>query len=108
MPNLGSGVPQIKTCLRGVYLKEFLTFRVLAAKWMGIMATLGSGMPLGKEGPLIQMSSIIVTKMSKYLSSFKSVYQNENKKLELIGAAYAVGVACTFNSPIGGLSHFFF
>ncbi|XP_066251883.1 chloride channel protein 2-like [Euwallacea similis] len=100
---VGSGVPQIKTCLRGVYLKEFLTFRVLIAKWMGIMATLGSGMPLGKEGPLIQMSSIIVTKMSKFMSSFKSVYLNENKKTELIGAAYAVGVACTFNSPIGGV-----
>ncbi|CAG9772798.1 unnamed protein product [Ceutorhynchus assimilis] len=100
---VGSGVPQIKTCLRGVYLKEFLTFRVLIAKWMGIMATLGSGMPLGKEGPLIQMASILVTKMSKYLSSFKSVYLNENKKLELIGAAYAVGVACTFNAPIGGV-----
>ncbi|XP_050299927.1 chloride channel protein 2-like isoform X2 [Anthonomus grandis grandis] len=100
---VGSGVPQIKTCLRGVYLKEFLTFRVLTAKWMGIMATLGSGMPLGKEGPLIQMSSILVTKMSKFMSSFKSVYLNENKKLELIGAAYAVGVACTFNAPIGGV-----
>uniref|UniRef100_A0AAR5Q0Q1 Chloride channel protein n=1 Tax=Dendroctonus ponderosae TaxID=77166 RepID=A0AAR5Q0Q1_DENPD len=100
---VGSGVPQIKTCLRGIYLKEYLTFRVLIAKWMGIMATLGSGLPLGKEGPLIQMSSILVTKMGKYFSSFKSVYLNENKKLELIGAAYAVGVACTFNAPIGGV-----
>ncbi|XP_060533507.1 chloride channel protein 2-like isoform X2 [Cylas formicarius] len=100
---VGSGVPQIKTCLRGVYLKEFLTFKVLAAKWMGITATIGSGMPLGKEGPLIQMSSIIVTKMSKFLSSFKSMYANENKKIELIGAAYAVGVACTFNAPVGGV-----
>lgn len=83
-------------------MKEFLTFRVLIAKWMGVMATIGSGMPLGKEGPLIQMSSILVTKMSNFASSFKSVYLNENKKLELIGAAYAVGVACTFNAPIGG------
>ncbi|ENN73256.1 hypothetical protein YQE_10152, partial [Dendroctonus ponderosae] len=103
---VGSGVPQIKTCLRGIYLKEYLTFRVLIAKWMGIMATLGSGLPLGKEGPLIQMSSILVTKMGKYFSSFKSVYLNENKKLELIGAAYAVGVACTFNAPIGGCAGF--
>ncbi|KAL1501250.1 hypothetical protein ABEB36_006609 [Hypothenemus hampei] len=99
----GSGVPQIKTCLRGVYLKEWLTFRVLFAKWMGVTATLGSGVPLGREGPLIQMSSIVVTKLSNYLSSFKSVYLNENKKIELIGAAYAVGVACTFNAPIGGV-----
>ncbi|KAF7286622.1 chloride channel protein 2-like [Rhynchophorus ferrugineus] len=100
---VGSGVPQIKTCLRGVYLKEYLTFKVLLTKWWGIMATLASGMPMGKEGPLIQMSSILVTKMSKFLSNFKSVYLNENKKIELIGAAYAVGVACTFNAPIGGV-----
>ncbi|XP_030754419.1 chloride channel protein 2-like [Sitophilus oryzae] len=100
---VGSGVPQIKTCLRGVYLKEFLSFKVLIAKWTGIIATIGSGLPMGKEGPLIQMASIIVTKISKYLSNFKSVYLNENKKIELIGAAYAAGVACTFNAPIGGV-----
>lgn len=39
----------MKTILRGVALKEYLTFRTLVAKVIGLTATLGSGMPLGKE-----------------------------------------------------------
>jgi len=45
----GSGIPEMKTILRGVALKEYLTFRTLIAKVVGLTATLGSGMPLGKE-----------------------------------------------------------
>ena len=45
----GSGIPEMKTILRGVVLKEYLTFRTLIAKIVGLTATLGSGMPLGKE-----------------------------------------------------------
>lgn len=83
-------------------MKEFLTYKILITKWLGITATIGSGMPLGKEGPLIHMSSIIVTKMSNALSTFNQVFINESKKIEMLGAAWAVGVACTFNAPIGG------
>lgn len=46
---LGSGIPEMKTILRGVALKEYLTFKTLVAKVIGLTATLGSGMPLGKE-----------------------------------------------------------
>ncbi|XP_028130029.2 chloride channel protein 2 isoform X2 [Diabrotica virgifera virgifera] len=99
----GSGIPQIKTSLRGVFMKEVLTFRTLLVKWLGTMASIGSGLPLGKEGPLIHMSSIIVTKLSKVMSNFNSIYINESKKIEMLGAAWAVGVACTFNAPIGGV-----
>lgn len=45
----GSGIPEMKTILRGVQLNEYLTFKTLVAKVIGLMATLGSGMPLGKE-----------------------------------------------------------
>jgi hypothetical protein len=39
----------MKTIMRGVVLKEYLTFRTLIAKTVGLTAALGSGMPLGKE-----------------------------------------------------------
>lgn len=100
---VGSGIPQIKTTLRGVILKEFLTLKVLIAKWVGITSTIGSGMPLGKEGPLIHISSIIMTKMGKAIATINGIYMNESRTIELLGAAWAVGVACTFNAPIGGV-----
>lgn len=43
----------MKTILRGVALKEYLTFKTLVAKVIGLTATLGSGMPLGKEVSII-------------------------------------------------------
>ena len=44
----GSGIPEMKTIMRGVVLKEYLTFKTLIAKIIGLTATLGSGLPLGK------------------------------------------------------------
>lgn len=45
----GSGIPEMKTILRGVVLKEYLTCKAFAAKAVGLTAALGSGMPVGKE-----------------------------------------------------------
>ena len=39
----------MKTILRGVVLKEFLTFRTLVSKCVGLCASLGSTLPFGKE-----------------------------------------------------------
>lgn len=35
--------------MRGVHLKEYLTFRTGLAKVVGLVTALGSGLPLGKE-----------------------------------------------------------
>lgn len=48
-PITGSGIPEMKTILRGVVLKEYLTFKTFVAKVIGLTCALGSGMPLGKE-----------------------------------------------------------
>lgn len=48
-PPPGSGIPEMKTILRGVVLKEYLTFKTFVAKVIGLTCALGSGMPLGKE-----------------------------------------------------------
>ena len=100
---IGSGIPEMKTILRGVVLKEFLSGRTLVAKAVGLTATLGSGMPLGKEGPFVHIASIVATSLSKLVTSFKGIYANESKNSEMLAAACAVGVACCFGSPIGGV-----
>uniref|UniRef100_A0A673AG97 Chloride channel, voltage-sensitive 1a n=1 Tax=Sphaeramia orbicularis TaxID=375764 RepID=A0A673AG97_9TELE len=46
---IGSGIPELKTILRGVVLKEYLTLKAFVAKVIGLTAGLGSGMPVGKE-----------------------------------------------------------
>ncbi|XP_020278463.1 chloride channel protein 2 isoform X6 [Pseudomyrmex gracilis] len=100
--SIGSGIPEMKTILRGVALKEYLTFRTLIAKVIGLTATLGSGLPLGKEGPFVHIASIVATLLSK-LTSFQGIYENESRNCEMLAAACAVGVASCFAAPIGGV-----
>lgn len=45
---IGSGIPEMKTILRGVILKDYLTFRTLISKVVGLTLSLGSGLPIGK------------------------------------------------------------
>ncbi|XP_054160274.1 chloride channel protein 2-like [Oppia nitens] len=100
---VGSGIPEMKTILRGVILNEYLTFRTLVAKMIGLTSTLGSGLPLGKEGPFVHVASIVATLLSKLITSFKGIYENESRTGEMLAAACAVGVASTFYAPIGGV-----
>lgn len=93
----------MKVILRGVVLKEYLTFKTLIAKVVGIIAVLGAGMPLGKESPFVHIASIIAQLLSKLVTSFKGIYENESRNSEMLAAACAVGVSACFASPIGGV-----
>ncbi|GIY98459.1 chloride channel protein 2 [Caerostris extrusa] len=75
----------------------------LISKVIGLTCTLGSGMPLGKEGPFVHISSILATILSKLVTSFKGIHENESRANEMLAAACAVGVACSFAAPIGGV-----
>ena len=75
----------------------------MIAKVVGLTATLGSGMPLGKEGPFVHIASIVATLLTKLVTSFQGIYANESRNSEMLAAACAVGVACCFGSPIGGV-----
>lgn len=100
---IGSGIPEMKTILRGVTLKEYLTFPTLVSKLFGLTATLGSGMPLGKEGPFIHISSMYSVLLSRLVAQFQGIYKNEVRATEMMAAACALGVACCFGAPIGGV-----
>ena len=92
----------MKTIMRGFVLKEYLTFKTMVAKVVGLTAALGSNMPVGKEGPLVHIASIMATLMSKLITSFRGISENETRTIEMLAAASAVGVACCYAAPIGG------
>ncbi|XP_061204652.1 chloride channel protein 2 isoform X3 [Neopsephotus bourkii] len=100
---VGSGIPEMKTILRGVVLKEYLTFKTFVAKVIGLTCALGSGMPLGKEGPFVHIASMCAALLSRFLSLFGGIYKNEARNIEMLAAACAVGVGCCFAAPIGGV-----
>ncbi|MED6239592.1 Chloride channel protein 1 [Ataeniobius toweri] len=102
---IGSGIPELKTILRGVVLKEYLTLKAFIAKVIGLTAALGSGMPVGKEGPFVHIASICAAVLSRFMSIFSGVYENDIHNKDLLVCACAVGVATCFAAPIGGKSH---
>ncbi|XP_042782841.1 chloride channel protein 1 isoform X2 [Panthera tigris] len=100
---VGSGIPEMKTILRGVILKEYLTVKAFVAKVVALTAGLGSGIPVGKEGPFVHIASICAAVLSKFMSMFCGVYETVSGRLDLLVPACAVGVGCCFAAPIGGV-----
>ncbi|KRZ66670.1 Chloride channel protein 1 [Trichinella papuae] len=99
----GSGISEIKTILRGVVLKEYLTLKTLISKLIGLTVVLPSGLPIGKEGPFVHIGGIIATLWCKLFASISHDDKNQNYYVEMVAAGCAVGVTCTFGSPIGGV-----
>ncbi|KAJ8410686.1 hypothetical protein AAFF_G00186430 [Aldrovandia affinis] len=60
-------------------------------------------MPLGKEGPFVHIASLCAALLSKFMSLFGGIYENESRNIEMLAAACAVGVGCCFAAPIGGV-----
>nr|XP_028560972.1 chloride channel protein ClC-Kb-like [Podarcis muralis] len=101
----GSGIPELKVALRGVVLREFFTFRTLVAKLVGVLCTLAAGSTifLGKVGPFVHMASILASMLGKVMVRFAGSAENPGRKYELLVAGTAVGVACCFVAPVGGV-----
>jgi chloride channel 2 len=56
----------------------------------------------GSQGPFVHIASITATLLSKLVTSFQGIYENESRNCEMLAAACAVGVASCFAAPIGG------
>jgi len=54
----GSGIPEIKCYLNGVRVPNALKMRTLVAKLFGVLFSVGAGLPVGKEGPMIHCGAI--------------------------------------------------
>ncbi|KAI0981484.1 hypothetical protein GJ496_000946 [Pomphorhynchus laevis] len=100
----GSGIPEIRTIMSGVVLNEYLTARTAAVKTIALIAALGSGVPIGKMGPFVHTSSAVTTIIGNFLSG-KDNDLSEKRFVynDMLVIACAVGVAATFNAPIGGV-----
>ncbi|XP_062705574.1 chloride channel protein 2-like isoform X2 [Aedes albopictus] len=100
---IGSGFAEIRCILRGTTLHGYLDFRTLAAKVVGLVAVLGAGMPLGKEGPFVHIACILSQLYTASCCMNKSSVECRSRSLDLLAGAAAVGVGACFASPVGGM-----
>jgi CIC family chloride channel protein len=91
----GSGVPQTKAAL---YAREGrITLRTVLGKFFCTSATLASGIPLGREGPSVQVGAGIASVLGRILG----LRSEQVKKLIPVGAAAAIAAA--FNTPLAAV-----
>ena len=75
-----------------------LPLRALAARMIAGVATLGSGAPMGLEGPSLYLGSSIGDALQR---RFPRVFSAQNRRLLLVAGA-AAGVAAIFKAPATG------
>ncbi len=90
----GSGVSQIMGFMR--HKKVPMNLRVGLVKLISGIIAIGSGFPLGPEGPSVQMGGSVAWQMAKWLRApiaFRRV---------IVAAGGGAGIAAVFSAPIGG------
>ena len=90
----GSGVSQIMGFLR--HKKVPMNLRVGLVKLISGIIAIGSGFPLGPEGPSVQMGGSVAWQMAKWLKAplaFRRV---------IVAAGGGAGIAAVFSAPLGG------
>ncbi|KAG7398595.1 Dipeptidyl peptidase 2 [Phytophthora boehmeriae] len=109
----GSGLPFMRVAISGIDMSAYLSLRCVATKIVGLMAALGAGLSIGKEGPFIMISCGFASVLMNW-RPFRRIRDDDTKRLEMLACACAAGVAATFGSPFGGVlfgvevtSHFY-
>ena len=90
----GSGIPYVKASL--LHLGNLTRVRSIFVKFFGGIASIGTGMSLGREGPSVQLGAgcgALIGKLFKL---------NGTDKDKLISAGAGSAIAATFNAPIAG------
>ncbi len=91
----GSGVPQTKAAL---FARDGrITLRTVFGKFFCTSATLASGIPLGREGPSVQVGAGLASVLGRSLG----LPTEQVKKLIPVGAAAAIAAA--FNTPLAAV-----
>ncbi len=90
----GSGIPQVKALLARIPIK--LDLRVALVKLIGGIIALGSGMPLGREGPTVQVGASLAAELSRRVTG------SPERRRQLTAAGAGAGLSAAFNAPIAG------
>eukprot|EP01134_Creolimax_fragrantissima_P007527 CFRG7527T1 len=98
----GSGIPEMKTIIAGADLVGYLSLRTLAAKMIGLVSVVSSGLSVGKEGPFVHICSIIANRLMT-LPNFGDWSYRSAVREQMMSSGVAVGVSSTFGTPIGGV-----
>jgi CIC family chloride channel protein len=90
----GSGIQHVEAVFRGEAEPPFLL--LLPAKFFGGLLSMGSGLVLGREGPMVHMGAVIGAE------SARRARLPEAEVRMMQTAVGGAGLAVAFNAPLGG------
>ena len=65
----GSGIPEIIGFLNGTRIKDIFKLQTLIVKFLSCAFAVGCGMPVGYEGPMIHLGSLVAAGVSQFKSA---------------------------------------
>jgi H+/Cl- antiporter ClcA len=99
----GSGIPQVMAALDpGVAIARwplFVSLRLSLAKIVLTAGGLLAGLPIGREGPAVQIAAGVMQHAQRWLPERSSVSPHG-----LLVAGGAAGIAAAFNAPLAGVT----
>lgn len=103
----GSGLPQFKYILASEMTRasydKLLSFNIFILKVIGLILSVGGGLSVGSEGPLVLIAACIAHLIMKHIVYFDDILDNSSLTKQIFAASAAVGLGSAFNSPVGGL-----
>ena len=106
----GSGLPQVKSNLNGADIPGFFGWKTLLAKTIGITLVVSTGLPLGKEGPMVHIGAMVASVLSRIeIGPMRELLELRlpAAQRQWVGMGAAAGVAAAFHAPLGGILYAF-
>ncbi len=91
----GSGMIEVKAVLARVPLP--LNLRIAIVKLISATLVLASGMPLGREGPTVQIGAALANQLSQWFPT------SPDHRRQILAAGAGAGLAAAFDAPIAGV-----
>ncbi|CAM9541998.1 unnamed protein product, partial [Choristocarpus tenellus] len=100
----GSGIPETKCVLNGVSIPQARA-STLVCKLLGVILAVASGLPVGKEGPMIHAGAAVggnIATLPRFFPALEE-FRNDRDRRDFAAMGTAAGVAAAFRTPIGGV-----
>ncbi|WP_016582796.1 H(+)/Cl(-) exchange transporter ClcA [Yersinia pestis] len=92
----GAGIPEIEGAMEE--MRPVRWWRVIPVKFIGGLGTLGAGMVLGREGPMVQMGG---NSGRMIVDIFR--LRSPEARHSLLATGAAAGLSAAFNAPLAGI-----
>ena len=105
-----SGIPETIAYLNGAHIPAIFNIRTVVVKFLSCACAVGSGLPVGPEGPMIHLGAMLGKGLSQgqsrtmgFATRLFRQFRNMRDRRDFISAGAAAGVASAFGAPVGGL-----